>query len=149
MGKGESVDKVRKNTGSKIFSWSFQVDGKRRSFSSTVNILTSNETDQVLIARKEWVKGGEAFERPTDILPGEIDIKVALKHVVAGDVEAFLVVRNSSGNHGTLAYSLGTSKLTLVVMWTSGMNADHYANIVGIGVSSNQNTDKFKYVNIF
>ena len=48
-----------------------QVDGKRRNFSSTVNILVSNNTDQVLSAKKEWVKGGEAFNRPNDIMPGK------------------------------------------------------------------------------
>ena len=61
-----------------------------------------------------------------------------------GDQEAFLVVRNHAGNHGTLSYSLGTARLLLNVMWTSGMNCDHYANTVGVGVTSSPNTDKFK-----
>ena len=56
------------------------------------------------------------------------------------------MVRNHSGNHGTLSYELGTSRLVLNVLWTSGMNCDHYANVVGIGVSPSQNTDKFKWV---
>ena len=63
---------------------------------------------------------------------------------LAGDQEAFLIVRNHAGNHGTLSYSLGTARLLLNVMWTSGMNCDHYANTVGVGVTSSPNTDKFK-----
>ena len=62
----------------------------------------------------------------------------------SGDQEAFLIVRNHAGNHGTLSYSLGTARLLLNVMWTSGMNCDHYANTVGVGVTSSPNTDKFK-----
>ena len=49
---------------------SFQCDGKRRSFSSTVNILVTNNTGEVLSAKQEWVKGGEAFNHPNDIMPG-------------------------------------------------------------------------------
>ena len=64
--------------------------------------------------------------------------------MLIGVQEAFLVVRNNIGNHGTLAYTLGTSRLVLVIMWTSGMNCDHYANIVGLGVTNSPNTDKFK-----
>lgn len=62
----------------------------------------------------------------------------------SGDQEAFLVIRNNYGNHGTLAYSLGASNLVLIILWTSGINCDHYANVVGIGVSKSLNTDKFK-----
>lgn len=50
--------------------FSFQCDGKRRSFSSTVNILVTNNTREVLSAKQEWVKGGEAFNHPNDIMPG-------------------------------------------------------------------------------
>ena len=49
MGKGESVDLVAI---------------KRQSFSSTVNIVVTNNTEQFLDMRKEWVKGGEAINRP-------------------------------------------------------------------------------------
>ena len=62
----------------------------------------------------------------------------------SGDQEAFLVIRNNYGNHGTLAYSLGASNLVLIILWTSGINCDHYANVVGLGVSKSLNTDKFK-----
>ena len=51
-----------------------------------------------------------------------------------------------AGNHGTLSYSLGSTRLVLNVMWTSGMNCDHYANTLAIGVTSSPNTDKFKSV---
>ena len=85
MAKGESVDQVTVDISSPMSLESLdhfitniniihylQVDGKRRNFSSTVNILVSNHTDQVLTAKKEWVKGGEAFNRPNDIMPGKI-----------------------------------------------------------------------------
>ena len=49
MGKGESVDLVAI---------------KRQNFSATVNIVVTNNTDQFLDLRKEWVKGGEAINRP-------------------------------------------------------------------------------------
>jgi len=114
MGKGESVDLVAI---------------KRHSFSATVNIVVTNNTEQFLDMRKEWVKGGEAINRPVDIPPG--------------GQEAFLVSRNHRGNHGTVAYNLGSSNLVLLVMWTSGMNCDHYANILAVGVTTAQNTDKF------
>jgi len=114
MGKGESVHLVAL---------------KRQSFSATVNIVLTNNTEQHLDIRKEWVKGGEAINRPVDISPrGQ---------------EAFLVGRNHRGNHGTLAYNLGRSEMILMVMWTSGMNCDHYANILAVGVTTAKNTDKF------
>ena len=130
----------------------FQCDGKRRSFSSTVNILVTNNTGEVLSAKQEWVKGGEAFNHPSDIMPGISVYRVwrvwlwvlLTSDPPPGDQEAFLVVRNHAGNHGTLSYSLGTARLLLNVMWTSGMNCDHYANTVGVGVTSSPNTDKFK-----
>ena len=49
MGKGESVDLVAI---------------KRQSFSATVNILVTNNTEEHLDIRKEWVKGGEGINRP-------------------------------------------------------------------------------------
>ena len=49
MGKGESVHLVAL---------------KRQSFSATVNIVLTNNTEQHLDIRKEWVKGGEAINRP-------------------------------------------------------------------------------------
>ena len=49
MGKGESVDMVA---------------SKRESFSSTVNIMVTNNTEEYLDVRKDWVKGGEAINRP-------------------------------------------------------------------------------------
>ena len=48
MGKGESVDMVA---------------SKRQSFSSTVNIMVTNNTEEYLDVRKDWVKGGEAINR--------------------------------------------------------------------------------------
>ena len=52
MGKGESVDLVAI---------------KRQSFSATVNIVVTNNTEHFLDMRKEWVKGGEAINRPVSI----------------------------------------------------------------------------------
>ena len=103
----------------------------RRSHSSSVRLQVSNNSSVVLGAKQMWVKGGEAVNRPVDLGPGE--------------EESVLVTRDSHGNHGTLSYRLGNSGLVPLVMWTSGINCDHYANTIAIGVSSNQNTDKFKY----
>jgi len=102
---------------------------KRQSFSSTVSILVTNNTEEFLDMRKDWVKGGEAINRPVDISPGK--------------QEAFLVSRNHRGNHGTIAYTLGRSDMMLLIMWTSGMNCDHYANVLAVGVTMAKNTDKF------
>ena len=115
-----------------------------------MNILVTNNTGEVLSAKQEWVKGGEAFNHPNDIMPGISGVPgvivnaTDIRSSVTGDQEAFLIVRNHAGNHGTLSYSLGTARLLLNVMWTSGMNCDHYANTVGVGVTSSPNTDKFK-----
>ena len=89
-----------------------------------------NHSSLGLGAGTMWVKGGEAVNRPGDISPG--------------DEAEVLVTRDRHGNHGTLAFSLGNSPLLLIVMWTSGINCDHFANTLAVGVSSNQNTDKFK-----
>ena len=70
-----------------------------------------NHSSLVLGAGAMWVKGGEAVNRPGDISPG--------------DEAEVLVTRDSHGNHGTLAFSLGNSPLLLIVMWTSGINCDH------------------------
>ena len=64
--------------------------------------------------------------------------------VSPGGSEAFLISRSPEGNHGTLGYTLGTSRLQLIVMWTSGMNCDHYANIMAVGVTDSLNSDKFR-----
>ena len=61
-----------------------------------------------------------------------------------GKQEAFLVSRNHRGNHGTIAYTLGSSDMMLLIMWTSGMNCDHYANVLAVGVTMAKNTDKFR-----
>ena len=53
MGKGESVDLVAM---------------KRQSFSSTVSIMVTNNTEEYLDIRKEWVKGGEAINRPVSLI---------------------------------------------------------------------------------
>ena len=53
MGKGESVDLVAM---------------KRQSFSSTVSILVTNNTEEFLDMRKDWVKGGEAINRPVSLI---------------------------------------------------------------------------------
>ena len=53
MGKGESVDLVAI---------------KRQGFSSTVSILVTNNTEEYLDIRKEWVKGGEAINRPVSLI---------------------------------------------------------------------------------
>ena len=107
-----------------------QIASARRSHSSSVRIGVKNLSSLVLGAGAMWVKGGEAVNRPADICPGE--------------EEEVLVTRDSHGNHGTLAFSLGNSPLLMIVMWTSGINCDHFANTLAVGVSSNQNTDKFK-----
>ena len=96
-----------------------------------MKLVVTNKTNVVLGAKQIWVKGGEAVNRPGDVIPGEEDL--------------VLVTRDSHGNHGTLSYRLGNSTLVLTVMWTSGINCDHYANTLAIGISTNQNTDKFKY----
>ena len=64
--------------------------------------------------------------------------------VSPGGSEAFLISRSPEGNHGTLGYTLGTSRLQLIVMWTSGMNCDHYANMMAVGVTDSLNSDKFR-----
>ena len=64
--------------------------------------------------------------------------------IAPGTREAFLVSRNRRENHGTLAYNIGTRDLRMIVMWTSGMNFDHFANILGLGLTSDLNTDKFR-----
>ena len=107
-----------------------QIASARRSHSSSVRIGVRNDSSLVLGAGAMWVKGGEAVNRPGDIPPGE--------------EEEVLITRDRHGNHGTLSFSLGTSPLLMTVMWTSGINCDHYANTLAVGVSSNQNTDKFK-----
>ena len=35
-----------------------------------MNILVTNNTGEVLSAKQAWVKGGEAFNHPSDIMPG-------------------------------------------------------------------------------
>ena len=102
----------------------------RRSHSSSVKLVVINNTNVVLGAKQLWVKGGEAVNRPGDVIPGSED--------------SVLVRRDRHGNHGTLSYQLGNSALVMTLMWTSGINCDHYANTLAIGISSNQNTDKFK-----
>ena len=52
------------------------------------------------------------------------------------------------GNHGTLAFDLGDQgpdTQRLLVMWTSGMNCDKFANVLAMGVTTDLNTDKFRY----
>ena len=95
-----------------------------------MKLVVTNNTNVVLGAKQLWVKGGEAVNRPGDVIPGEEDL--------------VLVTRDSHGNHGTISYRLGNSTLVLTVMWTSGINCDHYANTLAIGITTNQNTDKFK-----
>ena len=107
-----------------------QVERGRRCHSSSVRVEVRNLSSLVLGAGALWVKGGEAVSRPGDIYPG--------------DQAELLVTRDSHGNHGTLALRLGSSPLLMIVMWTSGINCDHFANTLAVGVSSNQNTDKFK-----
>jgi len=101
----------------------------RSGSSSSVLIQVENQTSLELIARRAWVKEGEAVNKLVDVLPGE--------------TQEFLVARSRKGNHGTLAYDLGPENLRLVVMWTSGMNCDKFANILAVGVTSDLNTDKF------
>ena len=61
-----------------------------------------------------------------------------------GDTEALLVARNQDGNHGTLAFTLGSTGLQLIIMWTSGLNCDHYANTLAVGITNSPNSDKFR-----
>ena len=61
-----------------------------------------------------------------------------------GDTEALLIARNVEGNHGTLAFTLGSTDLQLIVMWTSGLNCDHYANTLAVGITNSLNSDKFR-----
>ena len=63
-----------------------------------------------------------------------------------GGREAFLVSRDRRANHGTLAYNIGSYDLRLLIMWTSGMNFDHFANILAAGITPALNTDKFRQV---
>ena len=63
-----------------------------------------------------------------------------------GGREAFLVSRDRRANHGTLAYNIGSYDLRLLIMWTSGMNFDHFANILAAGITPTLNTDKFRQV---
>ena len=66
--------------------------------------------------------------------------------VMPGDTEVLLVARNVEGNHGTLAFTLGAiSGLQLIVMWTSGLNCDHYANTLAVGITNSPNSDKFRF----
>ena len=95
-----------------------------------MRLSVRNHSSLALGAGAMWVKGGEAVNRAGDISPG--------------DQAEVLVTRDSHGNHGTLSFRLGNSPLLLIVMWTSGINCDHFANTLAVGVSSNQNTDKFK-----
>ena len=61
-----------------------------------------------------------------------------------GHTEALLVARNQDGNHGTLAFTLGSTGLQLIIMWTSGLNCDHYANTLAVGITNSPNSDKFR-----
>ena len=106
------------------------IKAARRSHSSSVRLNVKNNSSVVLGARQLWVKGGEAVNTPGDVSPGH--------------QETLLVTRDTHGNHGTVSYRLGNSNLIMTVMWTSGINCDHYANTLAIGLSDNQNTDKFK-----
>ena len=65
-----------------------------------------------------------------------------------GDTEALLVARNQEGNHGTLAFTLGSTGLQLIIMWTSGLNCDHYANTLAVGITNSPNSDKFRCTNV-
>ncbi|XP_023345873.1 tereporin-Ts1 [Eurytemora carolleeae] len=102
---------------------------ERSTFSSSVLIRVENSSGFELTARRCWVKEGEAVGSMGDLLPGE--------------GRDMLIARSRKGNHGTLAYDIGTLNQRLIVMWTSGMNCDHFANILAIGVTSDLNTDKF------
>ena len=64
-----------------------------------------------------------------------------------GGTEALLVARNQEGNHGTLAFTLGSTGLQLIIMWTSGLNCDHYANTLAVGITNSPNSDKFRCTN--
>jgi hypothetical protein len=33
-----------------------------------------------------------------------------------------------------------------VLLWTSGINCDKFANVLAVGVTNDLNTDKFRYV---
>ena len=52
--------------------------------------------------------------------------------------------REERANHGTVAYTIGNTQLKMVIMWTSGMNFDHFANILAVGLTTALNTDKFR-----
>ena len=150
---------------------------KRQSFSSTVSILVTNNTEEFLDMRKDWVKGGEAINRPVSLIRTRVKFELlSLDRILGliarlskrqliskalffkfnrmnkclqvdispGKQEAFLVSRNHRGNHGTIAYTLGRSDMMLLIMWTSGMNCDHYANVLAVGVTMAKNTDKFR-----
>jgi len=98
-------------------------------YSSTVTIRVDNASSIDLFARRAWIKEGEAVTRMIDVM--------------AGETCEFVVGRSRSGNHGTVAYDLGSLDQRLLVMWTSGINYDKFANILAVGVTPDLNTDKF------
>ena len=73
-----------------------------------------------------------------------LDLIHLKEDVMPGETEALLVARNQEGNHGTLAFTLGSTGLQLIVMWTSGLNCDHYANTLAVGITNSPNSDKFR-----
>ena len=99
----------------------------------TIRINITTAQPQVDLC-KVWKQLGDSL---SDSICYQVDI-------APGEKEALLISRNQDGNYGTIAYSLGHSGLQLIVMWTSGMNCDHYANFMAIGVTDSLNSDKFR-----
>ncbi len=42
-------------------------------------------------------------------------------------------------------YCWGNTGQRLVLLWTSGINCDKFANVLAVGVTNDLNTDKFRY----